>query len=304
MPEPDPIERIVLGGELERLCDDARSLLEFALTERRASAPAMLDPTTLAKITDVVYPHDLASVSRQAWNDFLAAYETLSIFTYPVTAQTLRDTAETGRAPGTGLLDFAGFVAVRDAFGMSGSKAAADAETGTARGSTGRTAAGRVTRLLWISTSFFLAMIGATEFLQTYTQDREAQIFDYWFFSAHMLTAMQPFFYGGLGACAFLLRSVHRLIAVRAFNGCYRPEYLNRILLGVISGGTVSMFVAVGADSASTGLALSKAALGFLAGYSTDFLFKTIERILEALFPRDATAPPPAAKPPPPKPPT
>jgi hypothetical protein len=300
MPEAELPETIALEGDLIPFCDDARSLLEFALTERRAPAHAVLEPATLEKLAAVLYPRGLPSVPRQTWNDFLAAYETLSIFTYPVTAQTLRDTAESDRTFFAGILKIlrpaAARVAAKAAVGDTTATIVPSAMRRPSRG----TAAARVTEFLWVSTWLFLGTIGATELLQVYTQDREPQIFDFHFYAAHMLTAMQPFLYGGLGACAYLLRSAHRLIAARAFNGCYRPEYFNRILLGIISGGTISMFVAVGGDPATTGVALSNAALGFLAGYSTDFLFKTIERILEALFPRDTTAP----SPPPPKPPT
>jgi hypothetical protein len=299
MPEAELPEIIALEGDLIQFCDDARSLLEFALTERRAPSHAVLEPATLEKITAVVYPRGLPGVPRQTWNEFLAAYETLSIFTYPVTAQTLRDTAESDLTFVARVLKKLRPVSARDAAkALAGSTTATTGPCAMRRPGRG-TAAGRVTEFLWVLTWLFLGTIGATELLQVYTQDREPQIFDFQYYAAHMLTAMQPFLYGGLGACAYLLRSAHRLIAARAFNGCYRPEYFNRILLGIISGGTVSMFVAVGVDPDTTGVALSNAALGFLAGYSTDFLFKTIERILEALFPRDTTAlSPPAPKPP------
>lgn len=299
MPIVEPPDPIILDERLQRLCDDARVLLEYALTERRATTPDLLDPTVLLKLTVVLYPRGLESVSRKAWNDFLAAYEALSIFTYPVTAQTLRNTAgysnETidDNAPDRSLdctaspaTPFTTILLVVQRFKIA--KTALEVLLG-------KTVSHRLSRLLWLSTIAFLGFIGATEMIQDIVQERDVPIFDNLYRAAQLFTAIQPFLYGGLGACTYLLRSAHRLIAARAFNGCYRPEYLNRILLGVISGGTVSMFVAVGTGESATGVALSKAALAFLAGYSTDFLFKAIERILAALFPGDATATPPAS---------
>jgi hypothetical protein len=114
-----------------------------------------------------------------------------------------------------------------------------------------------------------------------------------------------PFTYGGLGACAFLLRSLHEYIYKRTFDGNRRAEYYNRILLGFVSGGAVTLFVVEipdGAD-ASTAVQLSAKALGFLAGYNTDFLFSTLERLAAAILPkvgletarREIPARPPAA---------
>jgi hypothetical protein len=295
MPDAEPLDTIVLDGGLKRICNDARALLEYALTERRAQIPERLEPSILQKLTAVLYPRDLAAVSRETWNDFLGAYEALSIFTYPVTAQTLRNTEDPSNKSIVGFL--------RALFSEQGqdSGTASEQKVGTIERvyylMFGVTASQRVSRLLWFSTSIFLGLIGATELIQEIVQERDTPIYDDLYHAAQLFTSIQPFLYGGLGACAYLLRSAHRLIAARAFNGCYRPEYLNRILLGVISGGTVSLFVDVGSGQETTGVALSKAALGFLAGYSTDFLFKTIERILEALLPRDGAAPPPAAAP-------
>ena len=95
-----------------------------------------------------------------------------------------------------------------------------------------------------------------------------------------------PFTYGGIGACAFLLRSCHQYIIKRQFSTAYIPEYYNRILLGMISGGSVTMFASELTTDKGTAIHLSSAALGFLAGYNTDFLFSAIERIIQAILPK------------------
>jgi hypothetical protein len=95
-----------------------------------------------------------------------------------------------------------------------------------------------------------------------------------------------PWAYGGLGSCVYLLRSAHSFIHQRTFDLRRKPEYFNRILLGTIAGGAIILFVNQIMGEEGTVVQLSSAALGFLAGYSTDFLFNTIERIISALFPK------------------
>ncbi len=66
------------------------------------------------------------------------------------------------------------------------------------------------------------------------------------------------------------------------------PEYYNRIGLGAISGGAIILFVNNLDNEDGSSINLGAAALGFVAGYSTDLLFNTIERIVTAIFPKVA----------------
>ena len=100
------------------------------------------------------------------------------------------------------------------------------------------------------------------------------------------LEILQPFIYGGIGACAYLLRSCHQYIYTRQFDPERIPEYINRILLGVVSGGAIVLFVSQLTTNQGATVKLSAAALGFLAGYNTDFLFSAIERIAAAILPK------------------
>jgi hypothetical protein len=102
----------------------------------------------------------------------------------------------------------------------------------------------------------------------------------------NLLGSLLPWAYGALGSCAYLLRSAHYYIYQRSFDLRRKPEYYNRILLGAISGGAIILFVNYLVDDGGTVLHLSSAALGFVAGYSTDFLFNTIERVVAAIFPK------------------
>jgi hypothetical protein len=101
-----------------------------------------------------------------------------------------------------------------------------------------------------------------------------------------LVQILNPYAYGGLGSCVYLLRSAHQYIHERTFDIRRMPEYFNRILLGTISGGAIILFVEQITTDNGEVIKLSSAALGFLAGYSTDFLFSTIERIISAILPK------------------
>lgn len=111
------------------------------------------------------------------------------------------------------------------------------------------------------------------------------------------LEVIQPVVYGGLGACVYLLRSLHKHIYERTFDRRYQPEYVNRVVLGMISGAVVTLLAA----QIQLIPELSKigaAALAFIIGYNTDLLFSLIERISYALFPKVPDPPPATVTPP------
>jgi hypothetical protein len=115
-----------------------------------------------------------------------------------------------------------------------------------------------------------------------------------------LLQIIEPFTYGGIGACAYLLKACIGYIQRREFDPRRELEYCSRILLGVVAGGMVVLLIENlgGGGNATTALHVSAAALGLLAGYNTDFLFSAIERITAAILPKvgpDSTQQRPAA---------
>jgi hypothetical protein len=98
-----------------------------------------------------------------------------------------------------------------------------------------------------------------------------------------ILQGIAPYVFGALGACVFLLRALHQYIYERTFDRRHQPEYYNRILLGMISGGILSLLL-----NGDTGPVanVSKLGLAFVAGYNTDLLFSAIERITSAILPK------------------
>ncbi len=240
------------------LVEDVRRLLEYALSEAPKSDKGPIDDTIVQPIVDIAYPNDETAptkVEKTAWIAFLKACDLLTARTSPVTANTLRDTQP-------------------------------DNPANILQRLLGSRPPYKITRMLWYTTLVFIALAITNDFyVIRWGQALTGQV-DGGELRAQILSVLAPFIYGGLGACAYLLRSAHSLIAARTFNSSYKPEYLNRILLGIVSGGTATLFATNVVDADGQVLKLSQVAIGFLAGYSTDFLFKTIERLLEALFPR------------------
>lgn len=224
-----------------------------------------------------------AAVTASEWINFEQAYYRLAVAMSPVTAETLASTQATMPAEGAGSLS--GRIL-------------------------GYSPALRFTR--W----FALFAIGVGAFvivaeclIYFWGLEGDANIYVW---QKNILESLLPWAYGALGSCAYLLRSAHSYIYQRSFDLRRKPEYFNRVLLGAISGGAIILFVNYLVDDGGTVLHLSSAALGFVAGYSTDFLFNTIERVVAAIFPKidsDSKAQPqkahkaqkaPAKNPPPP----
>ena len=144
-------------------------------------------------------------------------------------------------------------------------------------------------RCLWLYTGLLAVLIIAAEnytdiLEEFYARDEQTEnLFPYSL--AIVLDNIIPFFYGALGAIAFLLRSAHEFLHKRTFDQNRIPEYYNRIFLGLVAGGTIELFVNQIATDDGV-IELSASALAFLAGYSSDFLFSTIERVSVAILPK------------------
>jgi hypothetical protein len=115
------------------------------------------------------------------------------------------------------------------------------------------------------------------------------------------IKALGPVMYGGLGACVYLLRQLHKHIHERTFDRRHKPEFYSRVILGLVGGGVIAIF------PPDPKMPLSMSALGFIIGYNTDLLFSLIERVSYAAFPKVPDPPAaqtaPVAPPPPPPPP-
>jgi hypothetical protein len=202
-----------------------------------------------------------SSVTASEWIAFEQAYYRLAVAMSPVTAETLLTTQATMPDAGSNLRN--------RIFGYS--------------------PALRFTRMFALVAIIIGTFVVVAECLiYVWGQEADASKF---LWQKNLLESLLPWAYGALGSCAYLLRSAHYYIYQRTFDLRRNPEYFNRVLLGAISGGAIILFVNYLVDEDGTVLHLSSAALGFVAGYSTDFLFNTIERVVAAVFPKTDSDP-------------
>jgi hypothetical protein len=279
-PQADEIE---IGWPLSKEVADALRLLDYAIRAGfKAGDGTTVDDHIREPIVAMVARLGLGcrpptsddtcvAVPRTEWLAFCTAYEQLARLLRPVTAATLEATAvdDAPRASALGTI----FHYTTWLWGQS--------------------AALRFTRWLWVWTTFFAVAVIVSQWLEVIYGppvpfDETAKLVapNDWNRARLLVETLVPFAYGGLGSCVYLLRSAHSFIAERTFDDRRKPEYYNRILLGVISGGTILLFTRHLADGNEQVIAVSGAALGFLAGYSTEFLFQAIERVIAAILPR------------------
>jgi hypothetical protein len=241
-------------GAIRDEVQDALSLLEFAVNtglkkpDGRALSEDVVSAinAAAAKVGAPDSPAPGLSIKASELTRFALSYAALADFTAPVTAETLRNTDTTGQ----------------------GFREASPAQ--------------KFARLLWVIAGLFSAAV----LLAGYIMQRPEADNDNPDLLVQLARLATPWAYGGLGAVAFLLRSAHVHVYQRTFDVRHKPEYLNRILLGAISGGAVIVLINQLTDQSGHQISLSAAALGFIAGYNTDFLFNTVERIVTALLPK------------------
>jgi hypothetical protein len=278
------IKAAVLGDNfrVERQVRDALSLSEFAVQSGFKSSDGTPIPreiishieTASAKLgflqevdfsvsgqTNGSNP-PRGSISPAEWVEFELAYYKLSTLMSPITAQSLNDTKSDLGDTST------------DPFSWEywGQKIL------------GWSPANRFTKGIWLAAICFVAFVVYADWFVGESL-KNGNLPDNSF--PKLVQIMILYAYGGLGACAYLLRSAHTFIYKRTFDVRRQPEYYNRILLGAIAGGTITLFVNQTTGDGSATVQLSSAALGFIAGYSTDFLFSKMESVINVVLPKD-----------------
>jgi hypothetical protein len=256
------------SARIRRQVTDAVRLLDHAIQSgfRSADGRAVPDHIIAAVQAVAAKAEQDASIGAAEWLAFEVAYYDLTRLMSPITAETLRDTEGTSQDPDPTVRRGRSFM------------------TGLGAVILGTSPANRFTRVLWFYTlAFGIFIIGAEWYLEYTAQQGDQRIFKA---SRSMVELLLRPAYGGLGACVYLLRSAHAFIHQRSFDIRRKPEYFNRILLGTIAGGAIILFVNQLVGEEGSVVQLSSAALGFLAGYSTDFLFNTIERVIAAILPK------------------
>jgi hypothetical protein len=102
-----------------------------------------------------------------------------------------------------------------------------------------------------------------------------------------LIDAVNPFLFGTLGACVYLMRVTSVNLRNRTFAPSSLPEHLNRLLLGTVSGGMIIMLLedTLSIGTPGDGVPITAAGIGFIAGYSIEFLYQIIDRIIAAILP-------------------
>ena len=100
------------------------------------------------------------------------------------------------------------------------------------------------------------------------------------------LKYLEPFLYGALGAFVYILRVSEDKLHTREFDPARAAEHVNRLVLGTLSGGSIILFISQIPTEEGSFIHIGAAALGFLAGYSVDFLFQTVDRVINAILPK------------------
>ena len=94
-------------------------------------------------------------------------------------------------------------------------------------------------------------------------------------------TYVLPLLYGWVGAMAFVLRSLIVTVKKKSFRVELNVEYRLRVYLGLLAGLVIGWFLSSKGDARQVGVAdLTPAAVSFLAGYSVEIMFATMDRIV------------------------
>jgi hypothetical protein len=94
-------------------------------------------------------------------------------------------------------------------------------------------------------------------------------------------TYLLPLLYGWVGAMAFVLRSLIVTVKNKSFRVEQNVEYRLRVYLGVLAGLVIGWFLSSKGTAGQAGIAdLTPAAISFVAGYSVEILFSTMDRIV------------------------
>lgn len=94
-------------------------------------------------------------------------------------------------------------------------------------------------------------------------------------------TYVLPLLYGWVGAMAFVLRSLIVAVKKKTFRVELNVEYRLRVYLGLLAGLVIGWFLSSKGDAKQFGVAdLTPAAVSFLAGYSVEIMFSTMDRIV------------------------
>lgn len=162
-------------------------------------------------------------------------------------------------------------------------------------------------QLFWVAVPL-VGLIFFRQYINLQVQTQDMQVLETWMMSYNFMLFLDPFLFGAIGAWIYLYKILNDLYTVR----CLHPRKLStdwlRLFMGALSGGLLvhvlfpdlvggGKFVTqeslLGGNTSGepihevkSALSFSASAVGFLAGYSVDFFYRTLDRMIRAILPR------------------
>lgn len=102
-----------------------------------------------------------------------------------------------------------------------------------------------------------------------------------------ILTVFDAFILGAIGAIVFLYKNLTKFYVDRTLDPDILATDWLRIFMGALSGGLMAMLFSERPEisGSSEQLGLGAGAAGFLAGYSVEYFYRTLDRIIDAMVP-------------------
>lgn len=147
-------------------------------------------------------------------------------------------------------------------------------------------AAWRSWAIISYSLGFFFFAMG-TEMLDLYFGDTPVP--DAGFYHglsnvhSHVLTLLSPFFWGGLGACVYLLKKLSDFASEQKFDPVLLKGYQTRIWLGALLGAVVQYIFFDAENITSTKVMFGANAVAFLSGVGVKVVYGAIEKTVASL---------------------
>jgi hypothetical protein len=101
------------------------------------------------------------------------------------------------------------------------------------------------------------------------------------------LAFIDPFLYGALGALVYLYKNLTYFYTRRILHPKKLATNWLRLFMGALTGALVVNLFGASFENAIPGANIPPVALGFLAGYSVEFFYQTLDRFINAITPKN-----------------
>lgn len=141
---------------------------------------------------------------------------------------------------------------------------------------------------VWLLSAWSAPWIWIPNLYQRWFPDKDVSSNHFWelnigtkFVLQILQTYLLPLLYGWVGAMAYVLRSLIVTVKNKSFGLELIVEYRLRVYLGLLAGLVIGWFLSSKGEAAQFGVAdLTPAAISFVAGYSVEIMFSTMDRIV------------------------